>query len=499
MSGRIIALDKRGINPGVVAVRMEGKKPLIDQLYAHTGSGSEITHVLWHARKELHTHPSIYSVLFGVLDPAILKETMDKKTIFDAVEGKKGREIPIVAWQYNLGANVNRGELDALNTGCDVLLINTGFHMGIVNSSLYEKIKQRAKPGTLGEFKEDGKITEQYVLLAISILEEQVGDRGVDALLNYVQARIMEGSTIIEDKLVFTECEWEIIKQAIPKLRERYGYSPLTAVYVDYNLFKMDPRKYVDEAVRLGIDFGVKWVGDGGTTSQNAALEYYSFPGGNKGELCIPINYQDPREVQTYLRLLQENGVTKMAFHAIGDRTIGIALDLFPRLQEVGVIMSIEHFEIPTPNQIQLAAQLGVPLHMQGVFSSERIRFPDVEVLEFNNPLASVLGAYSRQFRTDLLDMSSTDGMPEGPFFSAAVGAGNPVTRERVNLEIVLGLSQDPMGMVLMTMAGYNRMLELQTREGMAEAVKDLQGSANAVHKEIVMVIRDGKTLYTRE
>lgn len=131
---------------------------------------------------------------------------------------------------------------------------------------------------------------------------------------------------------------------------------------------------------RLKLDT-VKFFADGGLSGATAALSlpYRNQPPGSAGIL-----YHEPDAFATEMWRVHEAGL-RVATHAIGDRTIEMVLDAYeaaasrdflvqpgpaarPRPPQSVPRHRIEHFGLPTPEQIERAARLGIVLVPQPVF-----------------------------------------------------------------------------------------------------------------------------------
>ena len=106
---------------------------------------------------------------------------------------------------------------------------------------------------------------------------------------------------------------------------------------------------------------------DGSFTSRTAAInEDYSDDPGNNGVL-----YYDQETVDKFVERAHKSGV-QISVHVLGERAIDQiltayqkAFDKYPRQ---GVRHRLEHFELPSQEQIEWAADLGIILSMQPAF-----------------------------------------------------------------------------------------------------------------------------------
>jgi predicted amidohydrolase YtcJ len=483
---RLVALDKRKNTK--VGLRLSDGKLLLEKC-----QGSEkATHVLTNSHHDSHTHPVMYSMLFGALDPVMLNESTDRQEILTKLREKaKESGGPIMAYEYKTNAGITANDLDEFK-GL-VWLVDSSLHGGVANKRLLTEIDKRKKPGMFGGASQRG-ISEDYNFLAMGIMEEQVQEKGVGELLRWVKARITEGTTSMEEKIIFTEAEWEIFKEAMGKLKDELGYMPVRSVFVHHNLFMKNPKRYALEAEELGIEAGVKWVGDGGLGSKTAALRVWRYADGSKGELTLPIDTQDPKAIQAYIRLLKDNGIERLTCHAIGDRTISLVMGMHAIFREAGLTLSMEHFELPTPSQTIEAACLGIPLSMQLNYSTEVWRYEpwvgtDVQHI---NPVRSVMGLYHNNGHLDRITFG-TDGMPQSMLWAIACGVQHPLEHQRISIHAAMKHSSDPEGLMVLTKSTYNDLKNLD----LEKASRNREASAAELHKGVVLVARDSRILHS--
>lgn len=124
----------------------------------------------------------------------------------------------------------------------------------------------------------------------------------------------------------------------------------------------------VDKVQQLGLNrVGGCIVLDGSFTSRTAALyEDYSDDPGNNGVL-----YYDQDTVNQFVEKAHRAGM-QISVHVLAERAIDQILQAYEqahaRFPRTNARYRLEHFELPTPDQIQRAAKLGVVLSMQPAF-----------------------------------------------------------------------------------------------------------------------------------
>ncbi len=472
---RLVALDRMTGHKKVL--KIDGKNLLTEPCQGD----EKATHVITYSHHDSHTHPMMFSIFFGALNPVMLNETTDKSEILQKLRERAKQPGPIVAYEYKSNTGLTADDLEEFKGY--VLLVDSSFHSGVANKKLLAEILQRPTAELRGDIGSAG-ITEDYNFTALAILEESVQEQGLEAAVKWVKARIAEGTTTMEEKIILTETEWEIFKHASRRLRNELGYMPITAVYISHHLFKKNPMKYVLQGESLGTKIGVKWVTDGGFGSKTAALEIGTYTDGTKGHLTVPINHKDPKALENYIQMLRNYDVQDIACHAIGDRAIDIALELFVSFQLAEITMSIEHFELPLLQQIKRAAALGVPLRMQLNYATEVWRYAPWagELVERVNPMRTILDLYD----PDLITFG-TDGMPQSMLWAMACGINHPIKEQRISLAEAIHHSKDPHGLIVIRNDTFNSLNTMDLKK----AAENREASAAELHKGVELVIRD--------
>lgn len=154
----------------------------------------------------------------------------------------------------------------------------------------------------------------------------------------------------------------------------------------------------IDRVQRLGLTrVGGCIILDGSFTSRTAALsEDYSDDPGNKGIL-----YYDQETVNRFVERAQRAGL-QISMHVLGERAIEQSLVAYQLAQskypQPNLRHRLEHFELPTTDQIERAARLGIILSMQPAFEyhwggsgmyGRRLGMR----AKFTNPFKSILNA----------------------------------------------------------------------------------------------------------
>lgn len=185
-----------------------------------------------------------------------------------------------------------------------------------------------------------------------------------------------------------------------------------------------------DELLKLGA---IKLFVDGSIGARNAALfEPYTDEPSSHGKLNYP-----QEELDALVKRAHENGFQLM-IHAIGDRAIAAALDALERAGiGPGERARIEHFELPTAEQLERAQKLGVIASMQPNFlqwsgpgrlyearlGSERDARIDPHRAAIEKGIALAFGS---------------DGMPFGPLYGIHWAVNAPHPHQRLSVEEAL-------------------------------------------------------------
>jgi len=182
-----------------------------------------------------------------------------------------------------------------------------------------------------------------------------------------------------------------------------------------------------DELLKWGA---IKLFADGSIGARNAALfGPYADEPSTRGKLNYP-----QEELEALVKRAHENGFQLM-IHAIGDRAIGAALDA---LESAGVgpkdRARIEHFELPTEEQLERAEKLGVIASMQPNF------------VQWSGPggLYETRLGPERDARIDphraviekgIALAFGSDGMPFGPLYGLHLAVNAPHAQQRLSVE----------------------------------------------------------------
>lgn len=485
-------LKARGFNPDV-AVQIE-------RVAKATGG------LVIPALRDTHTHPAIFGILFGVTNPVFLGECIDKQKVLEMVEARAKEQKNVFGFGFARLSGVTRQDLDVIakKYDCDcICLVETSFHAGMVNTKFAEEMKQKTKgkKGVHGEVKENGMITEGYTLVAIGLLEERFIDKAVDGVERYLIDQMKAGTTSLDEKLIISITEAVVLKEAVKRVKERYGYNPIRSVCLSHDLFMSYPEilNILRDAAPL---VGIKWVNDGGT--KNATLRNYTFADGSKGDPhMIPIRGE---EAETYAKRMLDHGVTYLEWHSIGDGTTKDLLAMAPTFLEAGIKVSMSHLNLAEIRDIERVLYLGIPISMQPPYTTEAWRPDYAKVLgklaAHNNPINSAILAASDIRKPASLITFGTDGMPPSMLFAVLCAKSGNIYQS-IDIKSAVWHSQDEGTiMVVSPEAAKHLMRESSEVTAQLQLIIDMgqmDQTADWFNKQALIVANKERVLYSRE
>ena len=264
-----------------------------------------------------------------------------------------------------------RHDLDEASGGHPVVLTRVCGHMCVANSKALELAGVDAStvdpPG--GSIQRDGsgrptglllETAEQLVLRFVSSGREAV----LSALERVSDDLLRRGVTACCDAwLGYSEgaAEYGIWTEALRSGRFR----PRVSFLVHHELWRETPN-LAEAAAELDV-LGVKLVADGSISGGSAGLEE-PFAGPDDQRLFV----FDAEELAGICADVRAQGLT-VAIHAMGDRTISMALDALERSRsaltpEARGSDRIEHCTLPSERDVRRMARMGVMPVMQPIF-----------------------------------------------------------------------------------------------------------------------------------
>jgi len=254
-----------------------------------------------------------------------------------------------------------RRELDKVVPDVPVILSSIEFHTIVVNSYTMNLFKI---PFTTNSFEKDesniftGRIRNRGCFIARRKMYEMMSDElhisGMAAAMNKILKRGVTTLVAVEGGSLFHDKHVDILLDNIE------------SIPVDVNIFysTTDIKKVISRDLpRIGGDIFL----DGSITSQNAALfTPYRDSVDNKGLLFFTFN-----ELFEFIKQSHDLGL-QVAIHAVGNRGIDFLLDAYAKVFSESNHKNhrhrIEHFELPTKDQIVRAKDLGLVLAMHPTY-----------------------------------------------------------------------------------------------------------------------------------
>lgn len=344
-------------------------------------------------------------------------ETHDQQIIF----GRRLSEFSLAERRLP-----TRAELDWVVPDRPVVLNSVEFHTLVLNSAAFDLV---GVPLTRAGFEKDpaghftGTLRGTAAALTIKRIYALMGDdvimAGRDATMAAALARGVTTLMAVEGGAMFERRHAELVAE------QRHSFP------IDVELFYSVTD--VREALRLGLPrIGGDVFLDGSFRSHNAALdEPYRDRPGDRGSLHF-----SRTELTEFVEDAHVLGL-QVAIHAVGPRAIERTLDAYAsvlaRHPAGDHRHRIEHFELPRPEQIDRAAELGIVLAVHPLYEHfyrepgdmYDVRLGPERALR-TNPLRQLLDA-----GVPLAGCSDSDVLPLDPLLGmhAAVNHRNPASR----------------------------------------------------------------------
>lgn len=255
----------------------------------------------------------------------------------------------------------NRRELDACSRDYPIWLNRVEYHTSVVNSRALHMcsipftlkgIEREANGLPTGRFNSEASAWIRNFML--NRISDELRGKGIEIVLkDFVQKGVtsincMEGGYLFHDK-------------------------DADFIHGNANRFPIDLYLYYQTLdVRKAMGLGLPRIGgcifiDGSFGSHTAALgEPYEDMASSKGTLFF-----DQETMNHFVDTAHRNGI-QVAVHAIGDRAIEQILTAYERAAshypEIQLFHRIEHFELPTDQQIERASKLGIVISCQPAY-----------------------------------------------------------------------------------------------------------------------------------
>jgi predicted amidohydrolase YtcJ len=291
------------------------------------------------------------------------------------VRSHAGR-LPAAAWLYGRGYNEarfpegrgpTRHDLDAVVTDRPVVLMRTCAHIIACNTRALELAgvtRDTPTPaggeilrGTDGD--PTGVLSERAMGLVLQRMPAPTADQYGGMITAALEHQLSRGITSTNDAGVAPEL-LDVYRQldASGRLPARVNVMALRLVD-GVGVVPLPRRRYVTTHLRIDT---VKFFADGGLSGATAALS-------------VPYRHADTRGVlrmdeREFLALAHEahDAGWRIATHAIGDVAIDQVLGVYGQLGTQPVRHRIEHFGLPTDDQLARAARRGIIAVPQTIF-----------------------------------------------------------------------------------------------------------------------------------
>jgi hypothetical protein len=252
---------------------------------------------------------------------------------------------------------IERKDLDSVSENIPIWISRRDAHMGVINSASFKKFSSILKGDLREQINRGIVVADTSYKIRQAIFEAIPYKDKITATLDICKLALSRGITSVhalEGGRLFGAEDPNVILDIMDK-------TPL-------NITLYPQTTDLDMVRELGVDrVGGCLLVDGSIGSYTAGLfEDYSDRSGERGEL-----YFEYDELEEFVKKANREGL-QVALHAIGDRAIEMALDVYESaLRDYSrddARHRIEHFELATDEQIERARELGVCVCMQPTF-----------------------------------------------------------------------------------------------------------------------------------
>lgn len=408
-NGTILTQDARQLNAEAMAVS-EGKIKAIgtlDELRPLQSHGGQMIDlhgkILVPGFIDAHVHIwKVGNLLTYMLD---LRGVRSFEEMADRLLSYR-QQFPEAQWILARGFNEatmregripDRRDLDRIIPDQPVCLIRTCAHVAVVNTLALEKCNVTASTPIPagGEIRRDaagqpnGIFSETALGLVMDHIPPYTAAQYQRMILTAQQELFRAGITSASDPAVMPDLEEAYrLMDRNGELSLRVNAFPIRIPDGGHEVLSL-PERY--ESSFLKIDT-VKFFADGGLSGKTAALLRPYRNSQDFGMLRL--------ERDSFYRLAHESQQMgfRIATHAIGDRAIGLVVDVYQALQkdnDAGLRHRIEHLGLPGRRELDAMQQMGTHSVAQSIFLYElglnfRKYLPD-DYLEQCYPLRSVL------------------------------------------------------------------------------------------------------------
>ncbi len=406
-------------------------------------------YVLLPGLADMHTHSSLgVFTLPGVVDGKNVKSKEElKELITEAVKDAESTALTTVAIlsvPSKVLYKLSRKDLDDISDKVKIFVVDPSYHGGITNTPGWKFLDNYALEMAAldiqlrGSLSKEGVWKEQYLNGILIAIEESNPERFKHEVFSWLLDRLFnEGVVAIGDMAVMTKIELEAINDAY----ERWKQEGLELPFPIKRVGILEPlvlRAVRDEEIKELINkinafatVGIKMILDGSIGSDTALI-------GNKG---IQLLY-----LKDFLRVAN---AFKQTFkkqplfftHAIGDKAILRALDIYKELASHDIKGGIEHNEIVTGEVLRALVDAYNAGYLLGV--SQQMTFnTDIETYKDKlgdlvrrvNPLRDLIKA-------GIPVIGGTDTMPEDMWNWIHAALYHPFIESRVALDEAISIA----------------------------------------------------------
>ena len=356
-----------------------------------------------------HLHPYMYAALKDCIDLRFVEEKEEALSILK--KGKKDEINVGIGWNNSLYSFTDQ-EMDPLPPS---FILNASLHSYMMNKPAMELLKDENKD--IVDHLGDSEWAEKNFSV-VAKFAESLNPCTIDKLKDYYNDLLNSGIWYAEEMLLISEVEIDLLKQAGLIDRARFWADIST-----YKTLSKNTQKYIH---------GIKIFTDGAFGSKTANIKT-PFLTGEEG---IQVFSDD--ELRQKIVEVAELGKA-VAIHAIGDGAIEQVITVLGTLiEEISSIPEIrmEHCQLITKSNAEIAKGLGITLSMQPNFNVDSLyytdRLPQHYILE-NNPFRMLINEVGFTPGKDMI--FGSDGMPYGVDDSLKCSLFPPYPSQKLTLD----------------------------------------------------------------
>lgn len=343
--------------------------------------------------KDHHSHPLFYSAFNHAISlNAVENKQVAEDLLSQSFESRNGSLTVAHGWRSNR-YRWSQAEIELMPP---LAIFNVSLHSLIINRGGMDCLRSRY--GNIVDQLTDPEWYENNLRVVLNWFANLYSSR--ENLSQFFLELRDLGIHYVEEMLLVDENEIQIFEDCKLLDRTRFWSAP-------------DTFQSLSPQAKTQVH-GLKLFTDGAIGSESAALNR-PFQGGNGTNRGMLI-YTDPELARAIDQCLETE--KSLAIHAIGDRaieqTISTLKKLTPRLSRAPEIR-IEHAQLITRQQANVAIDLGIKLCMQPNFSSDSSDYADRLDSGYctgNNPFRMLIDQVGYTPGVNLL--LGSDGMPHG-------------------------------------------------------------------------------------